>query len=140
MRIPGIKSRRALGLAAALPLLAAAPVLAQAPAPAASEALPTAGAMPYPAYMQGPQDPDASPGMRYDPLLGPVPDDGKLHGMVSLGAGTNGYRQAAVAITGPLPNGGSLSIAVADSQGQYRTRRRYLASPLQAPLPAPDAP
>jgi hypothetical protein len=142
MRITVAKVRPAsiLALAGVAALMVTAPAFAQAPAPAPSETLSAAGSLPYAGYAEPPEDAEAPSGMRFDPLLGPVPNDGKIHGMVSVGVGTNGYRDGAAAISGPLPNGGNLSMAVESSQMQYRGRSRYFGSPLQPPLLAPDAP
>ncbi len=45
-----------------------------------------------------------------------APKDGKIHGMVSVGVGTNGYREGALALQGALPNGGTVAIAVDSAQ------------------------
>ncbi len=71
----------------------------------------------------------------YGAVAEPVLRDGKLHGMVQVGVGTGGYRQAAVAVSGPLGQNGYFAIAVEDAQyGQGRARK------MQQPAPAPAAP
>ena len=101
-----------LWLALPLMLASAAPALAAADsAPIANRPI---GAAPSPAPTVEPallpealdwQGADAAP-----------PPDGKIHGMVSASVGTNGYRQGSLALSGPLPNGGSIAIAVDAAQ------------------------
>jgi len=52
-----------------------------------------------------------------DPAAAPA-RDGKIHGMVEAGVGTNGYRHGAAVIDGPLPDGGEVAIAVQSEQIQ----------------------
>jgi hypothetical protein len=49
--------------------------------------------------------------------------DGKVHGTVEVGVGTNGYRHAAVSMDAPLKGGGEIAIAVDDTQFDGSTRR-----------------
>ncbi|MDB5458924.1 MAG: hypothetical protein JWO72_665 [Caulobacteraceae bacterium] len=105
---------RAAGLSLVL-TLAGAPARAQtSPAEpistAASGAPPpasTAPPAPLPGDAYPTQDPDAPP-----------PRDGKIHGVVEAGVGTNGYRHGMIAIDAPLPNGGDVAIAVESNQIQ----------------------
>jgi len=50
--------------------------------------------------------------------------DGKIHGMVEAGVGTNGYRHGAAVIDGPLPDGGEVAIAIQSDQIQAGRARR----------------
>lgn len=110
---------RPLGLSLAVLALAAAPAWAQESA-AGPMSTAAASPLPTPAVQTAPQqiglEQDEDP-------AGPPMRDGKIHGMVSAGVGTNGYRQGSVAIDAPLPNGGDVAIAVDSTQFQGRGHR-----------------
>jgi len=114
---------QALWLVLPLMLAGAAPAMAADTAPVVTRPI---GAVPVPAPAAepsplledfGPQWVEAAP-----------PNDGKIHGMVSGSVGTSGYREGAVALEGPLPNGGTVAIAVDASQIDYSRGRRDRAS------------
>jgi hypothetical protein len=92
--------------------LSAVPALAD---PGATGPIATAGAaVPPPALPESePERIDAVADSRTESE--PVRDN-KVHGFVEAGVGTGGYRQAAVGIDAPLPNGGEVAIAVAATQ------------------------
>lgn len=126
MRVFGLRS-----FWLALTLLAAgstAPALAADTDPIVTH---QAGALPpVPAAEPAPLGEAPGPGGPPDGL----PNDGKIHGMVSASVGTSGYRQGAVALQGPLPNGGFVVLSVDASQIDYGHGRRDRAV---APAPAP---
>jgi hypothetical protein len=116
----------ASGLAAtALFLAPAAAASAQAAAPAASsgQVISTAAGAPAPApakaddqiaqWIGDASEDDASDG-------GPVRDH-KVHGEVSVGVGTNGYRDVGGVVTGPIGDDGQATIAI--DAGQIGGRR-----------------
>jgi hypothetical protein len=97
----------------ALPLLMAgtAPALAADTDPVATR---PAAAQPYPT-------PAGEPGPlseAFDAPMAPMvsPNDGKIHGMVSAGVGTSGYREGAVAVEGPLGDSGFFALAIDGAQ------------------------
>ncbi len=116
------------GLATTALFLAAAAAASaqQAAAPAASSAqvISTASAAPPPApakaddqiaqWLADTPDDDASNG-------GPVRDH-KVHGEMSVGVGTNGYREVGGVVTGPLGDDGQATIAI--DAGQIGGRGR----------------
>jgi hypothetical protein len=110
-----------MGLSLAVIALATTPALAQssadAPVSTATGAnAPTSAPPPAPLRIDVARDDEDQP-------QGPV-RDGKIHGMVEAGVGTNGYRQGAAAIDAPLPDGGDIAIAVESDQMQGgRTRK-----------------
>jgi hypothetical protein len=107
----------------ALVAVAGAPARAQTPsdAPMAS-----AGALPMPAPPRAPAlDPLDAPDEEFDGMAGAPPADRKVHGMVEVGAGTGGYREAAAAVDVPVGADGDASIAIQTVQAQPgKTRRR----------------
>jgi hypothetical protein len=52
---------------------------------------------------------------------GPVRDR-KVHGVVSVGVGTGGYREVSGAVTGPIGDNGQVTVAI--DAGQINGRRR----------------
>ncbi len=60
----------------------------------------------------------------------PPGPDGKIHGVVSVGVGTGGYREGSISASGPLPGGGEASIFVGDVQADGSPSRRH-----RPPLP-----
>ncbi len=97
----------ALGLLTAL----AAPALAADPAPVSTW---SAADAPAPTPVAEPRALEEDRGA--PPAEGPLRDDGKIHGSVSAGVGTHGYREGSVELNGPLPNGGFVALAVDASQ------------------------
>jgi hypothetical protein len=114
-----LAARAATGLVAAALLMRPA-IAGAAPTPATDAPVataqgdPAAPPMVETAAIQGVGD-DANG------ALPPLPDH-KPHGFVSVGVGTNGYRQVAGAVTLPLGETGQMSVAIDDSQ--YNGRRR----------------
>lgn len=69
-----------------------------------------------------------------DPAIAPPPvADGKLHGMVSLGVGTRGYREAAVDVEGALPGGGYFALAASGAQIDAGRDHRIRQAPQSPP-------
>jgi len=109
-----MRSYRFLCLGLALPLLMTAPAPASAAdtdpvatRPEAAQPYPTPAGEPGPlsqSFFAAPTGP-----------MAPV-SDGKIHGMVSASVGTSGYREGAVAVAGPLGNGGFFALAVDGAQ------------------------
>ena len=111
--------RYGLALAAACLALMASPALAQSDA---SGPIATAPATPLPSSDAPPAPLRTESAVDEDQAQPPV-RDGKVHGVVEAGVGTNGYRHGAVAADAPLPNGGDVAIAVESDQIQGRGRR-----------------
>jgi hypothetical protein len=107
-------------------LLAAAPgaVLAQAAAPADGQVVSTAPAHPAPAHPTAAGDVASVEDARgFDDVGddGPVRDN-RIHGEISVGAGTNGYREVGGVVTAPIGDVGQATIAVDSEQYDYRRR------------------
>jgi hypothetical protein len=114
------------GLVAAALLLAPAVASAQqaGPAVASGQVVSTASGAPPPApakaddqiaqWLADTSDDDASNG-------GPVRDH-KVHGEMSVGVGTNGYREVGGVVTGPIGDTGQATIAI--DAGQIDNGRR----------------
>lgn len=101
---------------AAEPAAADAPVASSPPTSVADQIDAFIKASPVPALPQ-----DAAPGATS------TADDRKVHGVVELGIGSNGYRHAYIQSDMPLGEHGSLSIAVDDTRfngrfGQFRSQ------------------
>jgi hypothetical protein len=124
--ITGDAMQRSLRLGLCLPLLMAAPCAALAAEPAPMATRPAVAL---------PATPTAEPGPlpeSWEPRDGLAPDvpDGKVHGMVSAGVGTGGYREAAIALNGQLANGATVAIAIDAAQIRPgRVRRDRAPSP-----------
>ncbi len=108
--------------------LLAGPALAQppqdAPIGAAGAALPPL------------QTDDRDSALADDSGQGPLRDDDrKLHGMVSLGVGTGGYREGAVALNGPLGKDGYFALSVDSMQYQGGRSRQFNRQAAPAPPP-----
>jgi hypothetical protein len=98
------------------PTAADAPVTSSPPTSVADQIDAFIKASPVPALPQ-----DAAPGATS------TADDRKVHGVVELGIGSNGYRHAYIQSDMPLGEHGSLSIAVDDTRfngrfGQFRSQ------------------
>ena len=106
---------RPIGLSLVVLALGAAPALAQEE-PAGPIATASASAPPTPSVQTAPQQIGA---VEDEDPAGPPVRDNKIHGMVSAGVGTNGYREGSVFVDAPLPNGGDVAIAVDSAQSQY---------------------
>jgi hypothetical protein len=119
--------RLGLGLPLLMAMAAPCAVLAAEPAPMATRsaiALPTTPAA-EPAPL--PESPT------WVETVGPDLPDGKIHGMVSVGVGTGGYREAAVALNGRLANGAEVAIAIDTVQmGAGRVRHGRTPQPQAA--------
>jgi hypothetical protein len=101
--------RRLVSLGLALPLLMAAAPGAALAADTAPMATQSAAILPNPpAAAPAPLPETFAP----ERLAAPDAPDGRVHGMVSVGVGTNGYREAAVALNGQLANGAQVAIAI----------------------------
>jgi hypothetical protein len=113
--------QRAAALALAIAIFGAGGACAQSATDgpittASAAAAPPATATPGPL---GPQPIEADDDSADAPLR-----DGKIHGMVEAGVGTNGYRHGAAVIDAPLPQGGEVVIAVQSDQIQTGRGRR----------------
>jgi len=109
-------------LAAVVAVLAAAPGVALAQ-DAAGQVVATAPTSPPPPAKPSGQvasvgDAEAAANARDD---GPLRDN-RVHGEVSVGAGTNGYRQISGVATVPVGDDGQATIAVDSEQYNYRRR------------------
>jgi hypothetical protein len=104
-----------IGLSLVVLALGAAPALAQE-ASAGPISTAAASAPPTPVAQAAPQQIGV---VEDEDPAGPPLRDNKIHGMVSAGVGTNGYREGSVFIDAPLPNGGDVAIAVDSTQSQY---------------------
>lgn len=87
--------------------MAAAPALGAEPEPMATQVTAALPALP-PAAAPAPLPESFAPEETAQPGEG----DGKVHGMVVVGVGTGGYREAAMALHGQLANGAEVAIAV----------------------------
>jgi len=113
------RSLRIAVLASALSALAFAGAYAQDETVSAnsSRPMPLGQAVQAAPLKVGPDDADSAP-----ESAAPV-RDGKVHGMVEAGIGTNGYRHAGVQLVAPLGEEGVIAIAVSQTQVNRPTRR-----------------
>ena len=86
--------------------VAAAPAFAAEPGPMATQ---SAVALPVTPTLEPAPLSEAPASFETTQPEGP---DGKVHGMVFVGVGTGGYREAAMALHGQLANGAEVAIAV----------------------------